>query len=275
MPTSVFRELRAAWRLTRVVGLVLRGIFMVRFRFQGWSQEVRRARKQDWSRRLVEALGVSFAANRADLPAGILIVCNHISWLDVFVMNAITPTTFVCKDDVKDWPAIGWLVEHSGTLFIERGSRTAAARSAQAMAARMAGEERVAVFPEGTTTQGTSMLPLRAALFQAAIDAQAPVQPASLRYRDASGAICTTPAYDGDLSFGQSMLNIVRASGIRAELRFLDALTPADDRRELARLSETAIALDLGLLLDPGEQAMDSAEPGPAEALKPAPARTT
>ncbi|MBS1209563.1 MAG: acyltransferase family protein [Proteobacteria bacterium] len=268
----LFRDIRAAWRLIHVVWLVLRGIATVRICFPRWGAVQQRAMKQAWSRRLVEVLGVRIDPCDVQLPASTLIVCNHISWLDVFVMNALTPTTFVCKDEVKDWPALGWLVEHSGTLFIERGSRAAAARSAQAMTMRLTGGERIAVFPEGTTTQGSSMLPFRAALFQAAIDAQVSVQPASLRYRDATGARSHAPAYDGDLSFGQSMLNIVRASGIHAEIRFLEALAPTCGRRELARLSEAAITRDLGFMPIPEEQILDDELAAAPDAGSPLPA---
>lgn len=251
MPAFFFRELRALLRLTHVLWLIARGIITIRLFFGHWGDEQRRAMKQDWSRRLVAALGVSYSANQAELPAGILIVCNHISWLDVFILNAIAPTTFVCKDDVKSWPAIGWLVEHSGTLFIERGSRAAAARSAQAMAARLHAGERVAIFPEGTTTQGKSMLPFRPALFQAAVDAQVPVQPACLRYLDPAGNITIAPAYDGDLSFAQSMLNILRAPTLHAHMHFLPTLPPGTARRELTLQSESAIASALGFPLTP------------------------
>lgn len=257
MLNSISREIRAAWRLSCVAWLILRGTIMVRFFFPCWDETRRRRLKQSWSRRLVAVLGVRIDPCAATLPASTLIVSNHISWLDVFIINAIMPTTFVCKDEVKDWPAIGGLVEFSGTLFIARGSRTAAARSAQAMAARLSGEERVVVFPEGTTTDGTTMLPFRAALFQAAIDAQVTVQPACLRYRDAQGNISLAPAYDGDITFGQCILAIVRASGIHAELKFLAPLPASHSRRDLARLSESVIASELGLSLDPSAPVVD------------------
>lgn len=269
MLTSLFREIRATWRLSCVAWLILRGTIMVRFFFPYWNETLRRSLKQSWSRRLVAVLGVKIDACDATLPASTLIVSNHISWLDVFVINAITPTTFVCKDEVKDWPGIGGLVEYSGTLFIARGSRTAAARSAQAMAARLSFDERVVVFPEGTTTDGRTMLPFRAALFQAAIDAQVAVQPACLRYRDAQGKISLAPAYDGDITFVECILAIARSSGLHAELKFLAPLPASHSRRDLARLSEIAIASELGLSLDLGALVVD-AEDRPEDASLPA-----
>jgi 1-acyl-sn-glycerol-3-phosphate acyltransferase len=163
---------------------------------------------------------------------------------------------------VKAWPAIGALVEHTGTLFIERGNRAAAARSAQAMAERLRAGERVAVFPEGTSTAGTHMLPFRAALFEAAIEAAAPVQALALRYVDeASGHTSLAPAYHSEISFGQSMLSIVRGPSFCARLQMLEPLSAAADRRALALQSESAIASALGFLLPTAQAAVQSKTP--------------
>lgn len=243
----LLREIRAVWRLACTLGLVLLGLGVVRSLFPRWPTSRCRHFKQAWARLLVGALGVRIAPCQPALPASALIVCNHISWLDVFILNALSEATFVCKDEVKAWPGIGTLVHYSGTLFIERGSRAAAARTAQAIADRLAGEERVAVFPEGTTTQGSSLLPFKAALFQSAIQAGAPVHPVCLRYADAQGQPSTAPAYDGDLSFVRSLLNIARSSRLQARLNFLEPLPPGQERRQLAREAETRIAAALNL----------------------------
>jgi 1-acyl-sn-glycerol-3-phosphate acyltransferase len=247
MLVRIGREIRAAWRLTQLAWLLAWGFAIIRFAFPRWPEHRCRAVKQAWAGKLLDALGVQPGQTIAELPSGSLIVSNHISWLDVFVINAITPSCFVCKDDVKGWPFIGRLVAHSGTLFIERGSRSAAARSAQAIATRLSAQEHVAIFPEGTTTQGTSILPFQAALFQAALDARVPVQPVALRYVDAHGAPSFAPAYSGDTGFGESLLAIARASGLRAELHWLEKLPPQHERRELTRQAEAAISKALGL----------------------------
>jgi len=243
----LFREIRAVWRLCFVALLVVSGILTVCLIFPILSPGWRRSIKQAWSRCLVRALGVR-VRNTQPLPRqGSLIVCNHISWLDVFVLNALNPTTFVCKDDVKSWPGLGTLVSHSGTLFIERGSRSAAARTAQAIAERLNRKECVAVFPEGTTTQGTTLLPFRSALFQAAVEAKTCVMPVALRYLGDDGTITVSPAYDGDLTFMQSMLSIVRSTRIFAQVTYLPALPDSMDRRALALEAENSIARALDL----------------------------
>lgn len=243
---AVVRETRAAWRLLRLGLLLGRGLWLVRFHFPRWSEARRKRVKQRWSRRLVRCLGLRLPASALDLPAGALIVCNHISWLDIFIINALTPTHFVCKDEVRDWPLIGWLVESAETVFIARGSRAAAARAAREIQRRLALGDRVVVFPEGTTTQGTQLLPFRAALFQAAVETEGIVQPLALRYVDRQGCPALAPAYAGETSFWACLGAIARASALRVEVQVLESLH-GGERRELARLAETRIALALGL----------------------------
>lgn len=243
----LFREIQALWRLCLVALLLSSGILTVCLIFPALSPRMQRIIKQIWSRWLVRALGVRIR-NSGPVPLpGTLVVCNHISWLDVFVLNGIAPTTFVCKDDVKSWPGLGTLVSHSGTLFIERGSRSAAARAAQAIAERLKMKECVAVFPEGTTTQGKTLLPFRSALFQAAIEAETSVQPVALQYLEPDGTLTVSPAYDGDLTFMQSLMSIVRTPRIFARVAYLPALPCSLDRRALALEAEECIAEGLGL----------------------------
>jgi 1-acyl-sn-glycerol-3-phosphate acyltransferase len=98
---------------------------------------LRRALKQRWSRQLLEILGIKLCVRgTAVVPAGLL-VANHVSWLDIFVINALTPAAFVSKDDVRHWPLIGWLCTHTETIFLERGSRTAAQRTLTTMVDRL------------------------------------------------------------------------------------------------------------------------------------------
>ncbi len=213
-----------------------------------WARPaLRRALKRRWSRQLVGILGLKVGAGgTAPIPSGLL-VCNHISWLDIYVINALAPAAFVSKDDVKDWPLIGWLCQHTETIFIERGSRAAAQRTRETMVAQLAGGTHVALFPEGTTTDGSKVLPFHGALFQSAIDACVPVVPLALRYVDADGKPSRAPAYDGDITLLQCMHAIARTSGLSAQVRVLAPLDTANvDRRHLAAHSHRAIAWHLG-----------------------------
>lgn len=195
-------------------------------------------------------LGAGGAAH-APLPAG-LVVANHVSWLDIFVINALAPTGFVAKDDVAHWPLIGWLCANTETIFLERGSRAAAQRTRETMIARLQAGAHVAVFPEGTTTAGDRVLPFHAALFQSAIDARVPVVPLALRYADRHGNHSRAAAYDGDVTLWESLRAIARADSLGADLRLLAPLdSVAADRRQLAVRCRHAIAYHLGQAMHP------------------------
>jgi 1-acyl-sn-glycerol-3-phosphate acyltransferase len=246
----ILREIRAAFRLARV-GLHLGwGAATVAVVYPWLSPRWRRALKQRWSRQLLEILDVKLGVRGATAHGARLhglLVCNHISWLDVFVINALTPAAFVAKQEVKSWPLIGWLCAHTETIFLPRGSRRAARRTLEMMTAHLQRGVPVAFFPEGTTTQGERVLPFHAALFQAAIEAAAPLYPLALRYADRRGYPSLAPAYLGATTLWQSLRTIARADGIQAELRILPAFAAhLGARAELAQRCREAIMLQLG-----------------------------
>lgn len=236
---------RAVFRLARVGLHLLWGTATVATVYPWAPLPVRRALKRRWSRQLVVMLGMKVGSGGTAVPAGLL-VCNHISWLDIFVINALAPAAFVSKDDVKHWPLIGWLCARTETIFLERGSRAAAQRTRETMIAALRDGAHVAVFPEGTTTDGSKLLPFHAALLQSAIDAGTPVVPLALRYVDAAGRPSRAPAYDGDVTLWQCLRAIARAEGLTARIEALAPLgTNSCDRRHLAAHCHRAITTQL------------------------------
>lgn len=175
-----------------------------------------------------------------------MIVANHVSWLDVFALAAVHPARFVCKSDVRNWPLIGWLVASNEALFLERGSRSAAARLNRTILAALESGDSVAVFPEGTSSDGSLVLPFRGAMLQGAADAGKDVVPVALRYVDVSGSRSVSAAYFGDISFWQSMCRIAAARELIVELDVLPLIrTHGLDRRELARRAHESITSHL------------------------------
>ena len=209
-----------------------------------WRQHLRRA----WSRQLLTLLGIR-VESLGDALAGIeggLVVGNHISFIDIYVINALLPCGFVAKSEVARWPLIGWFSRHNDTVFIERGSRKAAHRTRHSMLAALSAGRRVAIFPEGTTTAGDKVLPFHAALFQSAIDAAVPVHALAISYHDAGGIRCKAPAYIDDISLVECMINILRAGGLVARVRLAQSLAPPlANRRELAQRTRQAVASSL------------------------------
>lgn len=129
----------------------------------------------------------------ADIRSGLL-VANHVSFVDIFAINALIPCGFVAKSDVAGWPSIGWLSRRNDTVFIERGKPKAAHLTRQRMLEVLAAERRLAVFPEGTvTTTGDRVLPFHGALFQGAIDSATPVHCLVIEHVDSDGSRTDAP----------------------------------------------------------------------------------
>lgn len=246
-PTLLARP-KLAWRLLRVALHLAEGLVLCAFVLP-WFSSQRQARiGQSWSRCLLRLCGVTLRVAPGAAPERqALVVANHVSWLDIFVIHASTPCRFVAKAEIRHWPAMGWLAAHSGTLFIERGSRTALRQVFKSLVTMLRQEQRVAFFPEGTTSLQGSLLPFHANLFEAAIDAKVPVQPYALAYLDATGAHHAAVEYVGETTFVDSLLRILAAPPITAQLTCLAPLaTQAAHRRDLALAAQQAVASALG-----------------------------
>lgn len=239
-----------------------------------------RTLKQGWSRQLLAILGIRLDATLGEIAPGSLIVANHISWIDIFVINAARPSAFVAKAEVRRWPLLGWLAARTDTVFLRRGSRGhAKIVNAEIDALLEAGRD-VAIFPEGTTTDGTHLLGFHGALLQPAVETGRPIQPLALAYETPDGRRTLAPAYVGDTSLGQCLSAILAERRIVARLRAAPPLTSAGcERRQLACAAHAAIALSLGLppaSSRPGTPAGPPAAPpsvdGPTGSPCPAPA---
>jgi 1-acyl-sn-glycerol-3-phosphate acyltransferase len=175
---------------------------------------------------------------------GVLVVANHLSWLDILVLGAVHPMRMVAKVEVRDWPLLGALARRIGTLFIDRrGLRSLPGVVDQVAGALRAGAV-VGLFPEGTTWCGAASGEFRRAGFQAALDAHAPVRPVAQRFRLPDGTPTTVGAFIGDDTLLDSMLRVLRLPRLVVEVQVLSPLEagPGIDRRELARRAEVAIA---------------------------------
>ena len=213
----------ALWRLMRAFAHVVGGLWTIRTAFPGLSPEQRTERVRVWSLQVLRILGVGLEVRGLVPPpeAGGLLVANHISWLDILVMNAARPARFVSKADVKRWPLLGSLITGAGTLYLERESRRDAMRVVHHVAERLQRDDLVAIFPEGTTGDGIELLPFHANLFQAAIAAQAPVRPVALSFVHAgNGLRHVAPTYIGDTTLLASIWATLRATDVQAVVTY-------------------------------------------------------
>ena len=234
------------FRLLRLAIHLCVGLFKCGLLFPFLDHVGRERRIQRWSAQLIAICGVSLQVNhtaQAEPVSPALIICNHISWLDIFVINSVHACRFVAKSDIRDWPLIGWLCDKSGTIFIARGKQRDVRRIYAGLVQSIHNGERVAFFPEGTTSAQGTVLPFHANLFEAAIEAQVPVQAYAIRYRDAAGNYHPAADFIGEMSFAESVLMILRHPAMHAELIRLPAVSSAGaHRRELAVTMRAKIA---------------------------------
>lgn len=230
-------------RLARVGMHVAVAFAAVALVFPVVAEPARRALDRRWSRRLLAILGVRLAAEDATILPGTLIVANHVSWLDVVVLRVLCPAAFVAKDELRSWPGFGWLFARGGALYLKRGSARAAWRLNRLIAASLTSGAAVAIFPEGTTTDGTRLLRFYPALFQPAVDRTRPVQPIAIAYEDESGRPTDAAAYTGDTPFWASLAAIAAQPCIVARVHLAARLDAARlTRREAAHAAHRAIA---------------------------------
>jgi 1-acyl-sn-glycerol-3-phosphate acyltransferase len=188
-----------AWRVfTHLLGGVAQG----RLLLPRLSKQQRDRRIQKWARGMLKRLGVELKIVGAPAQAGpMLLVANHISWVDIVALHAVCPCHFVSKADVEHWPLLGALATGAGTIFVKRESRRDAMRVVHRMAQALKDGDILAVFPEGTTSDGSSVLPFHSSLIQAAIAADAPVQAVALQIVNGrSGRPSQAASYMGDES---------------------------------------------------------------------------
>ena len=215
-------QIAACWKLARALLHAVIGLVTILTVFPRITPENRQRRVQVWSAKMLVCLGLELRVMGQPAPTGpMLLVANHISWVDITALHAARFCRFVSKADVKQWPLIGALASGVGTLFIERESRRDAMRVVQHMAQSLRDGDVLAIFPEGTTSDGTGLRHFHANLFQAAIAADAPVQPVALSFIDiATGKLTTAPGYINDDTLMVSVWRTLCTPGIAVVINF-------------------------------------------------------
>ncbi|MGW2555176.1 lysophospholipid acyltransferase family protein [Streptomyces sp. NPDC001635] len=243
---------RAVLRLAAVLGVLIPGILvfpLVRRLPVASRGRIVRA----WCRTLVRAAGVRVRlSGAAPQQGGLLMVANHISWLDIPLLAAVRPGRMLAKTEIRQWPVAGALTATSGALFIDRDRLRALPETVARIAGAMRAGSAVVVFPEGSTWCGRAQGRFRRAAFQAALDAGVPVQPVRLLYRFDEGTASTAPAFVGSDSLLTSVWRVVSARRLVAEVRVTPVLAPeGTDRRAMAAAAQLALGLPTAEHPDP------------------------
>ncbi len=251
---------RVIGRLCLLLPLIAVGLISVGVVYPFASQARREWMNRIWSRVLLRVCGLSVSVSGDALMTGpVLFVANHVSWIDIFVMNAVRPTAFIAKSEIRSWPIVGWLVAGAGTVFIERGQRRAVHGVGLAMRERFDQGAAVGLYPEGTTSDGLALLPLHAGLVEPALFAGAPIQPVALIYArqdDRRGF----PAFVGDETLVANVCRILGARGLNVRVHYMPAVpapeggctTPGANR--IAVAGQIREALSQALQSPPGSR---------------------
>ncbi len=234
--------MRRTLRLSRVGLHLAAGCALSAWLYPLLGPQARLAVRRAWARDLLRMLGVRLECGALRIAPGSLVVANHVSWLDAVALHALLPAAIVAKAEAHRWPLLGRMLARNETLFVERRACRALLLVNADISLRLARGESVAMFPEGTTTDGVQLLPFRPALFQAAVAGGHPVRALALDYRDRAGRRCIEAAYLGDMNLWQSLCMIAGLPSLTLEIRCCGAIaTHRLGRRDAAQAARTAV----------------------------------
>ena len=230
-------------RITRLALHIVRGLVIAGFFFPFLDRAGRNREINRWARHVLEIAAVRLHVHGAvDASRPLMLVANHVSWLDIFAIQSVLPVRFVAKSETRSWPFVGLLSERSGTLFIHQARLRDTHRINALVARAMQDGDVFAFFPEGKTTDGSRLLKFHASLLAPALEVGAVLQPVAIRYEREDGTLCTEAAFDGERTLMQTVFGITAQRSIDVHLWFAAPLDPTGrHRRELAEEARAVI----------------------------------
>ena len=187
-----------------------------------------------WSRFACRVLGIRLTTRRS-MPSSGLLVCNHLSYLDIIVLSSIQPCVFVAKRDVSSWPLFGWLARAAGTIFVDRERRFSSPKAVDVIRDAIAGGSVVVIFPEETSSDGSTVLPFKSALLESAVQLRCPIAAASIDYALDDGSVADEVCYWRDMTLVPHLLNLFFKREVRANYSFSAPEIRAGNRKQIAR----------------------------------------
>lgn len=256
----MIRWLLAPLRAVVFSAHVLLGVAIVLVIFPFAGQIARNRINRNWSRVLIALAGARVVATGVAIPEalqrdgidprspGRLALANHVSWMDIFAINAVLPSRFIAKAEIGKWPLLGALVSGGGTLYIERGRRHAVASMNKTVREHLNLGETIVVFAEGTTTDGSELLPFHSNVIAPAVDVGAAIWPVAIRYTE-RGQRSSAAAFIGEMGLMTSLARVLVAHRLMVEVAVLPPILKAQaaDRHAIARAAHAAIAQHLGI----------------------------
>lgn len=236
----------------RIAYLLVTGYLLVRAVWPRMNPAAREDSVRRWCHRVLRAIGIDLVASGGEVPTrgsrGMLLVANHVSWVDAIAIHALMPCGFLAKDSLRGWPIVGNLIARTGGVFVQRGNPFDLQRALDAIDAALEEGRSICVFPEGTTTDGSGVLPFFTLVFELAAQRGADVVPIGVRYLQA-GAPSRIPAWVGDEAFLPSLFRIAAAGELAVEVIVGDRLDRVPERQLAAERARHAVAGLLGVPL--------------------------
>lgn len=225
---------RSLWLGAELSLLGLRFVFLYLRRGGRWTIRDRARCLQAGNRRVLRIV-----ASRIELtgtpPAAGLLVSNHLSYVDILLLGSLAPAMFVSKAEVKGWPVFGWFAALGGTVFVQRERRGHVGEVSDRIHALLAEKHLVILFPEGTSSDGREILPLKSALLEPAVGQKCPLSVACVSYEMSDGLVEQDVCYWGDMTLAPHFFKLLSKPRVTARVSFAEIQTPAADRKELAK----------------------------------------
>ena len=238
------RLLRLSALLAHLLAGVVLAVMLTVVMRKNYQHPIFQRTKQGWLRGLAYLTGAEVVVRGEPVTERVLWVANHVSWLDIGVLGGVGVPRFLSKIEVKNWPIIGWLATQSGTLYIDRGQSGETA--AEAVRQALVQGDRVALFPEGTTTDGKNVNRFFARIFAPALDTETPVQPVVLRYVDQQGRAVDAVPYVGKQTLLSNIWWVTGLPRFKAQVHFLAPIaTQGLDRKAVALQCEELIRAEI------------------------------
>jgi 1-acyl-sn-glycerol-3-phosphate acyltransferase len=242
-----YMSLSPIFTILHIIAHVLKGCLILLLLFPWLKAEQRHQSIRHWCKQLLGIFNMRLSVIGVEhlMDDRYLMAANHISWIDIHVINAFKPHYFVAKSEVASWPIFGWMAKQLGTLFIERGKSNSIRNMVQEIASQLS-QKAICIFPEGTSTDGKQVAPFKSNLFEAAIVANAPVYSLAIQYFDMrTGNKTTAPAFIGEMGLLDSIWNLICSPPICAQISISAKLPALKERKALAELSQSLITAQL------------------------------
>ncbi len=193
-----------------------------------------------WCQRTLPRMGVQIDV--IGVPPGVgLMASNHLSYLDIMVFSAVAPCSFVSKQEVRSWPGVGWIATLAGAVYVDRSRRSETHSVQPEMQSALANHVCLVLFPEGTSSDGSRLLPFHSSLFQPAVALQAPITAACISYSLSDGVAGTEVCYWGKMNMFPHLLNLLTKNSVRATLKFSSEPLRFASRKQAAQCMQAEV----------------------------------